>query len=204
MWGRRKRKEPSVTPEPGEIAEAARNPGGWVYRISGAYGPDDAVPPAAIAGAWKVGEDGRIVGEFMPNPNFGPSSEAADPGTESPVRNRLQQAVVALAQPAEVQLALFPDFVWKAQELALSFEDGLYEMVGHKDEFTAPQMAAIHAIEARLMRRDHDDEFWTDEGVRSNPVWEEVRALAKAAASTFGWVLDPPLPVPGVYVPGGR
>lgn len=78
MWGRKK--TPPVTnisPEPGEVAEAARNPGGWVYRISGSYGPNDAVPPHAIVGAWKVGVDGQIEGSFKPNPNFDASRDAA-------------------------------------------------------------------------------------------------------------------------------
>ncbi len=43
------------------------------------------------------------------------------------MRNQLQRAITALAQPAEVQLSLFPDFVCKADELALDFEDDLYE-----------------------------------------------------------------------------
>lgn len=68
MW--KKRPQPKLEPMPGEIAEATRNPGGWVYRISGAYDPNDGVPPEAIVGAWKVGDDGQIVGDFMPNPNF--------------------------------------------------------------------------------------------------------------------------------------
>jgi hypothetical protein len=68
MWKRKQ--QPNVEPEAGEIAEAARNPGGWVYRISGNYGPNDRVPPEAIIGAWKVGDDGQIVGEFKHNPNF--------------------------------------------------------------------------------------------------------------------------------------
>jgi hypothetical protein len=38
----------------------------------GDYGPDDAVPPTAIRGAWKVGDDGQIVGDFLPNPVFEP------------------------------------------------------------------------------------------------------------------------------------
>jgi hypothetical protein len=36
------------------IAEAKTKPGGWVYEIVGDYGPDDAVPPTAIRGAWRV------------------------------------------------------------------------------------------------------------------------------------------------------
>ncbi|ATY34486.1 hypothetical protein CVN68_07445 [Sphingomonas psychrotolerans] len=61
-----------MTPLPGEHAEAKNHPGGHVYRIKGEYGPDDAVPPEAIAGAWKVDTDGHIEGDFIPNPNFRP------------------------------------------------------------------------------------------------------------------------------------
>jgi hypothetical protein len=32
-----------VTPLPGEIAEAKRTPGGWVYRIAGKFGPKDPI-----------------------------------------------------------------------------------------------------------------------------------------------------------------
>jgi hypothetical protein len=59
---------------PALIAEAKTKPGGWVYEIVGDYGPDDAVPPTAIRGAWKVGDDGEIVGDFLPNPVFEPSA----------------------------------------------------------------------------------------------------------------------------------
>ena len=60
-------------PERGEIEEAARNPNGWVYRIAGKFGPNDGVPPEAIAGAWKVDPDGKIVGEFIKNAKYDPA-----------------------------------------------------------------------------------------------------------------------------------
>lgn len=41
-----------------------------MYVIEGDYGPDDAVPPQAIRGAWKVDDAGLITGDFLPNPNF--------------------------------------------------------------------------------------------------------------------------------------
>jgi hypothetical protein len=50
--------------------EARKNPGGWVYEIRGNYTPQDYVPPQAIVGAWKVNDQGEIVGDFIPNPNF--------------------------------------------------------------------------------------------------------------------------------------
>jgi hypothetical protein len=50
--------------------EAKRHPNGYLYQIVGNYGPNDAVPPEAIAGAWKIDAEGNIVGDFIPNPNF--------------------------------------------------------------------------------------------------------------------------------------
>lgn len=57
---------------PALVAEAKTQPGGWVYEIVGDYGPKDEVPPTAIRGAWKVDDDGQVVGDFLPNPAFEP------------------------------------------------------------------------------------------------------------------------------------
>jgi hypothetical protein len=54
------------------VEEAKTKPGGWVYEIVGQYGPDDDVPPTAIRGAWKVNDEGEIVGGFLANPVFEP------------------------------------------------------------------------------------------------------------------------------------
>ena len=57
--------------------EAKQNPGGWVYKIEGNFTPEDAIPPEAIVGAWKVDDNGNITGDFIPNPNFRrPKSQA--------------------------------------------------------------------------------------------------------------------------------
>lgn len=50
--------------------EAKQNPGGWVYKIEGDFRPEDAIPPEAIVGAWKVDDNGNITGDFISNPNF--------------------------------------------------------------------------------------------------------------------------------------
>jgi hypothetical protein len=58
-------------PLPGEVAEAASIPNGWVYRIAGSVAdPNGRVPPEAIIGAWKVDAVGKITGEFIPNPKY--------------------------------------------------------------------------------------------------------------------------------------
>lgn len=58
----------AATPE--MLAEAKNNPNGWVYQMTGAFGPDDYVPPEQIVGAYRVDENGCLTGEFRPNPNY--------------------------------------------------------------------------------------------------------------------------------------
>jgi hypothetical protein len=60
-----------LQPTPEMIREAEKNPGGWVYAIAGTYGQNYAVPPEAIAGAWEVDDNGKIIpGSFKANPNY--------------------------------------------------------------------------------------------------------------------------------------
>jgi hypothetical protein len=69
--------EPEEFPAPAEPSDGERmaallQPGGCIYRFSGPFGPNDAIPPGAIFGAWQVDDGGNIVGEFMRNPNYDP------------------------------------------------------------------------------------------------------------------------------------
>jgi len=52
------------------VDEAVKYPNGWVYEIDKSFKGKEAVPPYAIKGAWKVNENGVIVVEFIPNPNY--------------------------------------------------------------------------------------------------------------------------------------
>jgi len=60
--------EHEITPD---LIEAAKKiPNGYVYKIDGQFGPNEAVPPEAIMGAWKVNSAGNIVGDFIPNAKY--------------------------------------------------------------------------------------------------------------------------------------
>jgi hypothetical protein len=50
-----------ITPQ--AIDEARHKPNSYVYKIEGAYSPDEFVPFEAIAGWWKVDEHGQIIDE---------------------------------------------------------------------------------------------------------------------------------------------
>ena len=57
-------------PDDGAIKEALMHHNGWVYEIDPGFNREDEIPPQSIVGAWKVDENGKIIGEFVPNPNY--------------------------------------------------------------------------------------------------------------------------------------
>ena len=59
-----------MTPSPRAQEEAKRRPNGHVFEVNGELGPSESVPPDRIKGAWRVDAEGRIVGEFIPNPHY--------------------------------------------------------------------------------------------------------------------------------------
>lgn len=64
----------NIVPSAEARREAKLNPGGWVYEIDGHFLPTEHVPYYRIRGAWKVDDNGDIIGAFMCNPNYRPSS----------------------------------------------------------------------------------------------------------------------------------
>lgn len=56
-----------------EIKEAARQAGGgWLDEIVGHHAGQ--VPLTAVKGAWRLGPDGELTGEYVANPNYQPAS----------------------------------------------------------------------------------------------------------------------------------
>lgn len=60
-------------------AQAAANPGGWVYDIDYPYTADQHVPPEAIRGAWEVTKVGTLSGNYAPNNRYRPIKDVERP-----------------------------------------------------------------------------------------------------------------------------
>ncbi|MCR5871843.1 MULTISPECIES: hypothetical protein [unclassified Sphingomonas] len=117
---------------------------------------------------------------------------------------RLERAVLALAHPAQVQLALFPDFVCKADELALDLEDALYGIAGYEAELPAEGRVTLQALGDLLLANSGESnaDFWTEDALIAHPIWEQIRDTAKATVAALGWEFRPPPPSNAVYIGG--
>jgi hypothetical protein len=116
---------------------------------------------------------------------------------ENPERSwhfkQLRRSLHALTISGSGQRTLFPDFVVKADELALDF-DHWFAVIrsNYARELTPPQADALAGIDQKLaiMSRDgaeFDVELWTDEALNSSEHWADVRRLAASALEAFGW-----------------
>jgi acetyl esterase/lipase len=121
-------------------------------------------------------------------------------GLSSDERNaritKLMWSLQAVAQPADVQLLLFPDFVFQTDEVMLDFDDALLLIKGELwSTLTPSQVEALIRIDDKMteMTREFDPNRIPEDALRSDPQWEELRALAKQALMAFNW---PDLPPP--------
>ena len=114
------------------------------------------------------------------------------------IHDQFRWSLQALASNAETQRSLFPDFVCKAEELALDFDHWSEVVVSACGlKFADDQAEAVRAVDRRLMAMslggaEFDEELWTDEALGGRPQWDELRSLAGAALASFGWPMETP------------
>lgn len=114
------------------------------------------------------------------------------------IMDRLKHALQLLAMSSEIQLSLLPDFVAKADELALDFDHWCETAIDlYSPEITEEQIRALKRVDKSLSDISwggsaYHEKLWTDEAVRDAPEWEEVRLLAKEALAAFRWDVEIP------------
>jgi len=113
----------------------------------------------------------------------------------NPEDERLKWAVQALALPAASQLQLFPDFVCKADELALDLDQHL--RAAKTTSWTPAQLSGMRALDAKLdaMSRggpDYAEALWQDDALLRSPQWDQVRQLAEVVLHAFAWPPESP------------
>ena len=89
---------------------------------------------------------------------------------------------------------MLPNFVCKADELALDF-DHWNEVVlsNFQSELTPAQLSSLRAIARSISDMTRAGAaLWTEIAVRESSEWNFVRTLAAAALNSFGWPLETP------------
>jgi acetoin utilization deacetylase AcuC-like enzyme len=114
---------------------------------------------------------------------------------------RLNWIVRALAQPADEQRRLVPDFADAAEDLAVEFEASLIGAELYNEPYAnAPPIVALNE-QFKKMSLGAEPSVWTDADLFSSQSWERVRVLARAAVEALGWAADSPGPdANAVYV----
>jgi hypothetical protein len=121
-----------------------------------------------------------------------------------------KHALQRLACPAEMQIQLIPSFACAADEMALGFDHWAQVFIGNfRSEFTTEQIASLTSIDEKFdlfsgEGKGFNEEFWTDDGLRDSPEWENIRHLAEQALRLFGWPIETPPSYAHEFVEGER
>jgi hypothetical protein len=123
--------------------------------------------------------------------------------THTPTLERLEWSIRALAQSADKQMELFPEFVCVADELALDFDEHyqrfLAEGFGDLESEARQKLAALDEYLSSFSGPDNA-ELWTDEALGKAPEWRKTRELAKDVIARMGWSSQPPPKDRAIYV----
>lgn len=111
------------------------------------------------------------------------------------VNENLKWVLQALSCPAKIQISLFPEFVYVADELALCWEELYEENLNIEDFSPEVQKAFIDFDEFILSISGKENEhLWTNEALSNTIEWAKIRTLAKNALEELGWEVAEPGP----------
>lgn len=102
----------------------------------------------------------------------------------------LAQAVLDLARPEAQALARKPAGRRTPDSLAVEFDDAYTAYVENLEQLpTDAQLESLQALDAALtaMTGPANRELWTESALKNHPRWAEIRVLARAATTHFGW-----------------
>lgn len=125
-------------------------------------------------------------------PSDDPQAEARGNGILAELRLSLQ----LLAAPAQAQLSHFPvDWIVLTDEMTLDFDHWLqcFTIYWKPSHTQTDQLNKLDSFFNEMSGPSHTD-FWSNEALSSDPRWEEVRLLAKAVLTSFGWPSEIPPP----------
>ena len=110
--------------------------------------------------------------------------------TANEKRRRLVESVVLLASGAAEQQQVLPEWVVRADEIALIFDE-CYQYVGElaqQDRLNDRQIEVLRSIGQRLeaMSGQSQAALWTDQALAADSNWQWIRQRARDALELLG------------------
>lgn len=119
---------------------------------------------------------------------------------------RFKRTIQALAQNAQVQIGLYPEFLTPAEELVEDFEISYWDMTDSNfvDQLAPEQLESVRKLDllTELIPPVNPDgtDPWLNEALATSPDWEQVRQEAARFLNLMGWPNVSPPPTPGRLV----
>src|SRR5690606_21385047 len=101
----------------------------------------------------------------------------------------------ALAAPASVQLAMFPDLLANGEKVMAEFRLWRERALQKQDVLSPQQQEALTGLDECLHAMLGVAELWNADAVRAAPEWSKLRASARRALVAFAWSVDMPMNV---------
>ncbi|MCB0084966.1 MAG: hypothetical protein KDE47_28695 [Caldilineaceae bacterium] len=118
----------------------------------------------------------------------------------------LRRTLQALAQPADVQISLFPSGVAIGDELVLEFDEA-FRGFRAACQASPQQDAALNELDEIIERHSgkHNEDLWCDPiSLVTDSRWLEMREAAARALVEFGWLNEAPSKNGAIYVFAAR
>src|SRR4051794_33290736 len=107
---------------------------------------------------------------------------------------QLKEIVRVAALPGYRQIESFPPEVVAEDEIAIGFDNWCtWALRGAgAPVLTEKQRSSLIALNSRLdrMSDEHNADLWTDDALRYNPEWDDIREDARRILDAFGWSID--------------
>jgi hypothetical protein len=122
--------------------------------------------------------------------------------TQNDWLDRLEWSIRALAQPADVQKKLFPQFTCVADELALEFDECYQGFLKSEEYASQEALNEIKKLDSFLeaMSGPTNAELWTDEALFNASQWSKIRDIATKIVLLMGWSISAPSPSGHIYI----
>lgn len=120
---------------------------------------------------------------------------------------RLMQSIQGLAASAEQQLAIYPDFVCRVDELALDYDNWFVAVLSNDGQsLSEAQEQCLRELDGMLssMSGGPHAALWTEKALRERREWEDLRRAARRSLAAFGWKANPPPPSEDFFVSGEK